>query len=245
MNYVDALDISNYTAPLLPAQIEYIRTHVHTVVIGLQDSTKARAFKAQLTGVCHLQYYVDKLGRDLSIPDSGSRVWVDIEVGCFIRRADVLLEVSVLLNAGLDPGIYGNESSITPVMGVSTELSRLPLWWANYNGVPADFSGFIPFNGWTECEMWQYSSNGVAGINCDLNLLGLENDIMERSADGHFIHLLDPSGFVVYRWGSTDGSSGSRQSRPRNGDVNSPDHWEWLRTQKTSKHAYWSKVEGD
>lgn len=183
MTFGLVLDWGNYTLPLTPAQRAFVAANVDTVVLGLQDAGMARAFKAQLQGITKLRYYIDRPGRDLTIPDIGDRVYVDIELGCFTRRADVLAAIPQLRARNLIPGVYGNETSIVPVMGVSTELADLPLWDANYRDDVVDFSSFEPFNGWTRPEMLQYSSGGVAGINCDLSLIEINAPAPEQGEE--------------------------------------------------------------
>lgn len=246
------IDVSNYTQPFTEDQLAYLLTYEIGVIIGLQDAAKARDFQQQLveTGPIARDYYVDRRGRDLTIPEPAAMVWIDIEAGCFTDDGDVNAEIADELTDGEQVGVYCNATSINATIGAHPELARWPLWYANY-GLPPVFDNFVPFNGWNRPVMWQYSTAGIPkqytggpyDLNCDLNFREVDV-ITRRSADGHFIEMTDPSGFVVYRWGSSDGSSGSRQSRPRNGDVSSPDHWEWLRTRKSGL-TFWSQVEGD
>uniref|UniRef100_A0A1I8ALR1 Glycoside hydrolase n=1 Tax=Steinernema glaseri TaxID=37863 RepID=A0A1I8ALR1_9BILA len=51
-----------------------------------------------------------------------------------------------------------------------SELSYLPLWWADYNGHD-NFSGFKTFGGWTKPKMHQYAGNvkTSCGINVDVS----------------------------------------------------------------------------
>lgn len=165
------MDISNYTSPLTQAQLAYVQDNMDWVCIGLQDAAKARAFKAQLQPLgVELQYYIERPGRDLSIPDAGSIVWVDIETGCFTERVETLTAIDTVINKNLTLYIYGNKWSIEPVFGNSTELSGYPLVHAEYpaDGHVPDITEFKPYNGWTKPTIWQYSSGGVAGINADL-----------------------------------------------------------------------------
>ncbi len=115
-----------------------------------------------------LQYYVDLPGRDLTIPDAGSVVWIDIEPGCFQDAQAVRDQGTANTAAGMVTGIYCSRNSLPPVFGDSTELADypLPLWVADYRP-PHDF---IPFSGWTTYALWQYWSNGYLGVNCDLSI---------------------------------------------------------------------------
>lgn len=165
-----AIDISNFSV-VGAQQADFIKATQDIVVIGLQDSAKALAFKAQLLGGPELQYYVDLPGRDLSIPDRGAMVWIDIEVGCFQRAQDVRNQGTLNTTKGLRTGIYCNRTSLQPVFGDSSELADfgLPLWYASY--IPPRWDWFIPFNGWTSPYMWQYAGSvDFQGVNCDLNI---------------------------------------------------------------------------
>ncbi len=162
------IDISNYTSPFSQPQLDYIKNNNLFVIVGLQNPVKAAAFIIQLQGV-DLEYYVDKPGRDLSIPHPGARVWIDIEVGCFTQVSDVDNEIMLLQNEGFRPGIYCNRVSLQVLDGQPNPAwATLPLWYADYRDPRLD--SFVPFNGWGLPTIWQYSSNGVAGINCDLNV---------------------------------------------------------------------------
>ncbi len=162
------IDISNYTSPFTDPQLQYIRDNNLFVIIGLQNPNKAQAFKQQLAGL-DLEYYVDKPGRNLGVAHSGARVWIDIEVGCFTKISDVDNEIMLLQNEGFRPGIYCNRVSLQVLDGQPNPAwATLPLWYADYRDPRLD--SFVPFNGWGSPAIWQYSSNGVAGINCDLNV---------------------------------------------------------------------------
>ncbi len=169
----NVIDVSNYTQPFTLQQVQFLKDNHMFVTIGLQVAASARAFKKQCVdaGLTH-DYYVDKLGRDLTIPEPGTEVYIDVEPGCFVDAPSVEQAIVDILNKGLSPAIYGNKTSIQPVIGTSPQWSTWPLWYANYpndHHVPAQ-SEFVPFNGWTTCEGWQYSSLGIAGINCDLSV---------------------------------------------------------------------------
>lgn len=162
------VDISNYTT-LTTTQAELLRTTQDFVIVGLQDGAKARVFQSQLVGV-ELQWYVDRPGRDITIASPGDIVWIDIEPDCFVTAASVREQGTKNTSLGLRTGIYCNRTSIQNVFGDSSELADygLPLWYANY--IPPRWDWFQPFNGWNEPVIWQYSSGGFLGINCDLNV---------------------------------------------------------------------------
>ncbi len=119
-----------------------------------------------------LQYYVDLPGRDLTIPDPNSVVWIDIEPGCFQDAQDVRDQGTANTAAGMRTGIYCNRYSLAPVFGDSQELAPWPLWLADYR--PPDYQSFVPFNGWASPALWQWSSSGwmtpVGLINADVSI---------------------------------------------------------------------------
>lgn len=240
------MDISNYTQPLTPEQLDYVRDNLDFVCIGLQDANKARAFKAQLLPVGkQLMYYIERPGRDLSIADPGAIVWVDIEEGCFVGRQETLDAIAKLELLAYEPWIYGNRWSIQPVFGQSTELSRYPLVYADYR--TPDLATFQGFNGWTSPAIWQYSSKGVAGINADLlesyeEVAGPALDptlVLKPGVSGdqwiNGIRVTYVDGVPVLRLG---GGLPGRLAK------NFAMHWEWLR-KAPDGHAYFSEEEGD
>ncbi len=168
------IDVSNYSQLFSDEQLVFVRDGGYGVCIGLQDAVKAHDFRDQ----CHsievvIDYYVERPNRHIEvIDDPEGMVWVDIEPGCFTNRDEANTERARLRAAGLVPGIYGNAFSIQAVIGQSDEWKDDPLWYANYpndHHIP-DISEFVPFNGWERPWGWQYSSLGIAGINCDLSI---------------------------------------------------------------------------
>jgi hypothetical protein len=154
-------DVANYTAPFDPNQLAWINANWDFGIIGLQFQGVAIAFQAQLERQ-RRGYYLDLPGRDLGIPERGSPAWIDVEPGCFQSIADIDRAVNAALQKNLVPGIYGNPTSLLPVIGNSTRYASLPLWWPNF-GTP-DLTRFLPFNGWTKATVMQYSSAGVGLI---------------------------------------------------------------------------------
>lgn len=168
------IDVSNFTAPFTPDQLDFVKQTGRGVCIGLQDFTLAMAFRDQClaAGIDH-DYYMDKPNRNLSGCEAGAEVYLDIEKGCLETKQETYDAGTAVTKAGLTAAIYGNKYSIQAVFGMSSELAYLKLWYANYpndHHVP-DISEFVPFNGWVAPEGWQYSSMGIAGINCDLSVL--------------------------------------------------------------------------
>lgn len=196
------LDVSNYSGRLTQAQVDcWWDSGIRVVCIGLQNPVIARQ-QQSMCGRFWREYYVDLPGRDLTIPEAGSQVWVDVETGCFVRRKDVDDEVALIQSLGLLPNIYGNEPSIAPVLGSSQAWSDLPLIYANYpaGGLPPDFNTFNPFNGWTRPRGWQYKgTTDLCGVNVDLDCF--EGDYTEPVVvipDGIGVHYADGSEASVW-----------------------------------------------
>ena len=174
-------DVSNFTAPWDQATCAYIQQRFKGVIIGLQSASKARAFKGQAISLgLERGYYVDVLGRDLSIPEDGSLCFIDIETGCFTQQLDVAQEVKAQLAEDVRIGIYGNETSILPVFPDPTGLFGFPLYYANY-GTP-DFDRVAgAFGGKWQPLLLQYSSGGfkspsmTQACNADLAILRVED----------------------------------------------------------------------
>ncbi len=116
----------------------------------------------------NFEWYVDKPGRRLDIVPPESRVWVDVEPGCFTKAEDVRNEGTRLTSLGMQYGTYGNKPSIEPVFGESEELNKWPLWYANYK--PPLWTSFESFNGFYYPQKWQFCDEGLCGINVDLSL---------------------------------------------------------------------------
>lgn len=168
------IDVSNYSEPFTDMQLAFLRDTNRGVCIGLQDAGKARDFKAQVLSIgVPWDVYVERPNRHIEIAEPGMLTWIDIEPGCFTDKDEANRERSRIAAAGLTPGFYGNKYSIQAVVGSDyVEWSKDPLWYANYpndHHVPA-ITEFVPFNGWLVPEGWQYSSGGIADINCDLSV---------------------------------------------------------------------------
>ncbi len=169
----DWIDVSNFSQPFTAEQLAFLQQNNIGVCIGIQNTAKAKAFLAQVLSIgVPFDFYADKARRDFSFCPAGSMIWEDVETGCMTTRAEVNEALAKHDAAGLDANIYGNYASIFPVIGDSDEWSLRRLWYANY---PSDHhvptaAEFSPFNGWTMCEGWQYSTLGIAGINCDLDV---------------------------------------------------------------------------
>lgn len=165
-------DVSNFTNPLTELQLTQLKQSHSFAVIGIQDGVKARAFVDQLAPF-RQEFYIDLPMRDWSIFPPGARAFIDIERGCYTRRHDVDTDLNLLERSGFRPGIYCNQESLKVLDAPPDPAwSRYPLWYAAYplDGHVPLLREFKPFNGWTRPVHWQYSSKGIYGINCDLNV---------------------------------------------------------------------------
>ncbi len=64
------------------------------------------------------------------------------------------------LNMGIAMGVYTSESQWVPIMGSYTGGSKLPLWYADYDGTPT-FNDFSAFGGWDHPSMKQFTDQGA------------------------------------------------------------------------------------
>eukprot|EP01091_Cochliopodium_minus_P000511 TRINITY_DN10467_c0_g1_i1.p1 TRINITY_DN10467_c0_g1~~TRINITY_DN10467_c0_g1_i1.p1 ORF type:complete len:232 (+),score=52.02 TRINITY_DN10467_c0_g1_i1:36-698(+) len=73
-------------------------------------------------------------------------------------------------NNGVNLGVYSSRSQWEPIFGGGfTAGSSLPLWYADYDGVP-DFDDFSSFGGWSSPAMKQFSDAGAkCGVSYDIN----------------------------------------------------------------------------
>ena len=103
-------------------------------------------------------------------------LWLDLEIFAWSNdqnyNRDFITRLGNQLNAmNVNWGIYTNNNNWASIVGIGwSQWSSKPLWWANYNG-HQDYSGFVPFGGWTQPSIHQYagSVNGPCGINMDMN----------------------------------------------------------------------------
>ncbi len=167
----DWVDCSNYSKTPTTAQVQAIHDSGYVgVIMGLQDNPPLFPFCADKQkamfdpGLFFQEFYVDLPGRPLNLCWPNSICWIDIEVGCFQDAGLVRAEVARLQAAGLRPGIYTNQGGME-ALGMTTEFSYLPLWYAN-----PDLVNFQPFCGWTYMLMWQRTSTTtIDGFSVDLN----------------------------------------------------------------------------
>lgn len=168
----DWVDMSNWSGVPTAVQVQAIHDAGNVgVIMGLQDNPAGGApFVADVQkawfdpALFFQEFYVDLPGRRLDLCWPGSICWIDVEAGCFQDVALVRAERDRLRAAGLRPGIYTNEGGMA-ALGMTTEFSDLPLWYANPSLV--EFKGLC---GWTFMTMWQRSSTtNIAGFTVDLN----------------------------------------------------------------------------
>ncbi|KAK0394965.1 hypothetical protein QR680_001033 [Steinernema hermaphroditum] len=103
-------------------------------------------------------------------------LWLDIEVFDWPanhehNRQVVREMVQAGESRGVKLGIYTNYNNWQSIVGATwSEFSRLPLWWARYNG-HQNYDGFSSFGGWSKPAIHQYSGDvqGGCGIDMDQN----------------------------------------------------------------------------
>ena len=189
---MNTLDISNYSRALDPWQVAAIRDMgVSKVIVQAVDppaayppGVTAQQLAELAAGGIGTEAYVylwfeedvstihSRL--DLLAGSSVRRVWLDVEDGegstqftaddCLNKIGDA---VSAIAARGFEVGIYTAAWFWGDWLG--TEFSYLPLWAAQYDGIP--YPGvFNPFGGWSQCEIKQYRGTTQLVIpNVDLN----------------------------------------------------------------------------
>ncbi|EYB95350.1 hypothetical protein Y032_0161g3385 [Ancylostoma ceylanicum] len=103
-------------------------------------------------------------------------IWLDIEIYAWPNdvnyNRNFINAMGNQLNAmGVNWGIYTNNNNWANIVGISwNQWASRPLWWANYNG-HQDYSGFVPFGGWSKPSIHQYAGDYKApcGVDLDLN----------------------------------------------------------------------------
>ncbi len=89
------------------------------------------------------------------------RIWLDIEANSnWTAHTDVNVKFISQIYAEFKAqnkklGVYTEQSVYEKIVGKWTELSTLPLWYADVNH-KKDYHGFRPFNGWNKPAMKQY-----------------------------------------------------------------------------------------
>jgi hypothetical protein len=90
------------------------------------------------------------------------------------QLVDTIADYIRQLGADYFAGVYTGEWWWRQFLGNSQAFAMFPLWHAWYyldRRAPTSFDEFRPYGGWTRPHLWQYSERGLAGVNCDLNLM--------------------------------------------------------------------------
>lgn len=143
-------------------------------------------------------------------------------------------------------GIYTGRWWWPTYTGNTTEFSQDLLWHAAYQNTPPTIDQFIPYGGWLQPRVWQYSPNGTLGVNCDLNtefvpevvpadptLVVKPGKFGTEQVDKYLVTYVE--GVPVQRIGG---------SLPGQIAKNFGGKWWWLRMGPQGQ-AYWSESEGD
>ncbi|KHJ94199.1 hypothetical protein OESDEN_05875 [Oesophagostomum dentatum] len=103
-------------------------------------------------------------------------IWLDIEIFAWpsdtTHNQNFINAMGEKLDAmGVKWGIYTNNHNWGNIVGINwNKWAHKPLWWANYNG-HQDFTGFVPFGGWSKPSIHQYAGDykGPCSVDMDLN----------------------------------------------------------------------------
>ena len=187
-----AIDVSNYTGPISPAQAEALKAaDVGRVIVQIVDPPPGyppSVFRQQIPVLLGAGIEVEAYVYLWLAGDTAARVrwaeaeiapwrerigrmWLDVEDVTVpedqdANRAAVLAAVDA---CRMPAGIYSAGWYWRPYMGDTAAFARLPLWAAEYDG-EASFR-FTPFGGWTACAMKQHiGESSIAGLS------GLDQD---------------------------------------------------------------------
>lgn len=183
-----AVDVSNYTGPISPAQAQALRdAGVGRVVVQIVDPPPGyppSVFRQQIPVLIdaglEVETYVylwlagntgqqvrDTITKVTPWRDRLSpRLWLDVEDVSVPEDQDANVRaVQTAVGAcSMSPGVYTAGWYWRPYMGDTAAFAHLPLWVAQYDG-EASFR-FAPFGGWSACAMKQHiGESSLAGLS--------------------------------------------------------------------------------
>jgi hypothetical protein len=189
-----AVDMSNYTDPLTPANLQALKdagvTHVIVQAIDPPPGYPVGKTRAQIEACLDACFTVDAyvwlwfaadvsdISRKLQLLDGLPlrQLWLDVEDTAAVRYSQAAVEAKV--NAALQAcdgfltqvprtGVYsGRWFWLDPrYMGNTAVFADRELWDANYDDVADAALGFVPYGGWAGARIKQFrGSTRVAGI---------------------------------------------------------------------------------
>ncbi len=180
------VDVSNFSGAIVASKAAELRAAGYTfAIVGAQVDGSGHSFTQgqidalraggiEVLGVYELLYWdnrdLDRMDHALSF---GLPVWLDCESdpGNLAPEHQVVGKINsaVTYLGAKCAGIYTGKWWWEPKTGNSTAFAALPLWHAGYQREP--FVDFAPYGGWAKPAIWQYSSGGLPGLNCDLNAM--------------------------------------------------------------------------
>ena len=176
------LDVSNFTGNIGTSKATELKAAgFDFAIVGAQIDAQGHSFTQnqiddlragglEVKGVYELLYWDD---RDMQRMDHamsfGLPVWVDCEWQALLSPADTAARIKAAVDhlGSYLAGIYTGRWWWVPSTGDSQAFRDLPLWHAEYR--PDPFASFTHYGGWGEPTIWQYSDQGILGLNCDLN----------------------------------------------------------------------------
>lgn len=201
-----AVDMSNYTSPLTPANLQALKdADVHHVIVQAVDPPPgypAGVTRQQIEVCLNAGLSVDAyiwLWFDLDATDVQRKlglltgmpvrqVWLDVEDTAAIKYDQPTCEAKVASSLVLcdQRSLHGPTGLYTGrwfwadsrYMGNTTVFSDRELWDANYDDVADAALGFVPYGGWTAPRIKQYrGTTSLAGISgLDLNVLSVAEE---------------------------------------------------------------------
>lgn len=176
------VDCSNFTGDLSGEQVAALKdAGVSFAIVGTQKFTTAlQQIEALERGgievpaaYCFLYWDGNDTHRIQLSLDLGKPLWLDCEykTGLDVQSVRERIHAAVNQCGAQCAGIYTGSWWWQPKTANYDGFKDLPLWHAAYQPQPDSLDLSHPYGGWTKAQVWQWSSDGLAGINVDLNVM--------------------------------------------------------------------------
>ena len=188
------IDVSNYSGTFSAARLQqYWDCGIRLVIIqafpqgyaqyAIQKQQMESCVEFGMPFECYIYDYLsspswrtDALVGLSTIVWQPPRVWADEEDttangvlhSVNSRIAAVNATLVAIANAGYDTGIYTGAWWWKGYLGNTTQFSNYLLWDSHYDLEPDPDFNFVPYGGWTQCEIKQYAGSQPDGT--DLNV---------------------------------------------------------------------------
>lgn len=210
------VDVSNYSGAVGVNKFQELKAQgVSFVIPGCQIDAQGHSYTADqikdaeaaglaVPATYELLYWDnDDLNRMTHAMSFGLPVWLDCEVTTRLSQGDTIGRIWAAVNflGASCAGIYTGRWWWEPSTGNTTAFANQSLWHAEYR--PDPFKDFKSYGGWATPTIWQYSNQGLAGVNCDLNLMA-DPVTPVLSDQDHIYACVSAAQFVRLGWNLQD-----------------------------------------